>query len=113
MLFMKDEALTAFEKGGVQMKDENKSVAGPVGVINDEQAKQLESASLLTYVYYNGKLQGVSYSKRFALNPDNHINTPVYGMKGREVLAGKQIDLKTLPEGISAFQEALQKNLPP
>jgi hypothetical protein len=46
------------------------------------------------------------------LNPDNNINTPVYGMKGREVLTGKKIDPANLPVGISAYQEMLQKYLP-
>jgi lipid-binding SYLF domain-containing protein len=112
MLFMNDETLTAFEKGGVQMKNENKSVAGPVGAIPAEQTKEIGDAGLLTYVYYNGKVKGVSYSKSFGLNPDNNINTPVYGMKGREVLTGKKIDPANLPVGISAYQEMLQKYLP-
>ena len=112
MLFMSDDALSAFEKGGVQMKDNNKSVAGPVGPIRPEQAKEIAEAKLLTYVYYNGRTQGVTYNKRFALNPDNHINTPVYGMKGREVLTGKKVDPANLPAGISAYQESLQKYVP-
>jgi hypothetical protein len=43
------------------------------------------------------------------LNPDNNINNPVYGMKGREVLAGKQIDPSTVVPGITSFQDALTK----
>jgi lipid-binding SYLF domain-containing protein len=109
MLFMSEQVVDSFEKGGVRMKGENKSAAGPVGTITDQQRKELEGANLLAYVYYNGKLTGISYSKRFGLNPDNKINTPLYGMKGREVLAGKKIDTASLPDGITAYQEALQK----
>jgi len=109
MLFMSEQVVDSFEKGGVQMKGENKSAAGPVGTITDQQRKELEGANLLTYVYYNGKLTGISYSKRFGLNPDNKINTPLYGMKGREVLVGKKIDTASLPDGITAYQEGLQK----
>ena len=112
MLFMSQDAVGWFEKGGVPLKDEKKAVVGPVGMITDEQRKGLDGANLLAYIYYNGKLTGTSYGKRFALNPDNKINTPLYGMKGREVLSGKQIDSASLPEGITAFQDALQKYYP-
>jgi lipid-binding SYLF domain-containing protein len=112
MLFMKEDALGWFEKGGVSLKDEKKAVVGPVGTITDEQRKALDDTNLLAYVYYNGKLTGTSYGKRFGLNPDNKINTPLYGMKGREVLSGKKIDSSSLPDGITAFQESLQKYYP-
>ncbi len=49
------------------------------------------------------------FGKNFLLNPDNKINKPLYGIKGREVLAGQKIDPQTLPAGISTFQEALTK----
>ena len=112
MLFMNQDALGWFEKGGVPLKDEKKAVVGPVGTITDEQRKGLDGVNLLAYIYYNGKLTGISYGKRFGLNPDNKINTPLYGMKGREVLSGKKIDSASLPDGIAAFQEALQKYYP-
>jgi lipid-binding SYLF domain-containing protein len=114
LLFMTKEALDAFEKGGVPLKNEKKAVAGPVGTITDEQRKELEGAQILAYAYYNGSLKGVdfgkSFWKSFGLNPDNKINKPLYGMKGREVLAGKKVETGSLPAGISAFQEALQKH---
>ena len=115
-LFMTNEALSWFEKGGVPLKNEKKALAGPVGKITDEQRKELEGAQILAYAYYNGKLVGTAFGqsfwKSFLLNPDNNINTPLYGMKGREVLAGKKIDPASLPGGISAFQEALRKYWP-
>lgn len=33
-------------------------------------------------------------------------------MKGREVLAGKPVEMSTVPEGITAFKEALEKYYP-
>jgi len=116
LLFMTKDALSWFEKGGVPLKNEKKALAGPVGKITDEQRKELEGAQILAYAYYNGKLVGAAFGqsfwKSFLLNPDNNINTPLYGLKGREVIAGKKIDSASLPAGISAFQEALRKYWP-
>jgi lipid-binding SYLF domain-containing protein len=116
LLFMTKDALSWFEKGAVPLKNEKKALAGPVGVITDEQRKEMEEAQILAYSYYNGKLDGTAFGKSFwksfALNPDNNINTPMYGMKGREVLAGKKVDPSKVPAGISAYQEALQKYYP-
>lgn len=116
LLFMTKEALSWFEKGRVPLKNEKKALAGPVGKITDEQRKELEGAQILAYAYYNGKLVGAAFGqsfwKGFLLNPDNNINTPLYGLKGREVIAGKKIVSASLPAGISAFQEALQKYWP-
>ena len=113
LLFMTKDAVAAFEKGGVQLKGEKKALAGPVGAITDEQRKEMEGAQILAYAYFNGKLKGTAFGKSFwksfLLNPDNNINKPVYGMKGREVLAGKKVATASLPPGITAYQEALQK----
>lgn len=114
LLFMTKDAVAAFEKGGVKLKGEKKALAGPVGIMTDEQRKEVEGAHILGYAYYNGRLKGASFGKSFwkgfALNPDNKINKPLYRMKGREVLAGKTIDAATLPAGIPAYQAALQKH---
>jgi hypothetical protein len=40
------------------------------------------------------------------------INKPMYGLKGREVLAGKPVDISTVPNGLTAFKEALEKYYP-
>ena len=113
LLLMTPEAVAAFEKGGVPLKGAKKALAGPVGVITDEQRKELEGAHILAYAYFNGKLKGAAFGnsfwKDFLLNPDNNINKPVYGMKGREVLVGKKVDAAGLPAGILAYQEALQQ----
>ena len=113
LLFLTKDAVAAFEKGGVPLKGERKALAGPIGAITDEQRKELEGAHILAYAYYNGKMKGAAFGnsfwKNFILNPDNKINKPLYGVKGREVLAGKKVDPASLPAGITSYQEALQK----
>lgn len=113
LIFMTKDAVAAFEKGGVKLKGEKKAIAGPVGTITGEQKKELAGAQILAYSYYNGRLNGNALGKgffsNFGLNPDNNINRPLYGMKGREVLAGKKVNTASLPAGITAFQEALEK----
>ena len=112
LLFMTDDAVDAFEKGGVKLKGERKALAGPVGSITEEQRKEIEGARILAYAY-NGRLTGTTFGKsswkKFMLNPDNNINKPLYGMKGREVLAGKEIKTSNIPDGIPAFKQALEK----
>ncbi|HEU4391141.1 MAG TPA: lipid-binding SYLF domain-containing protein [Blastocatellia bacterium] len=113
LLFMSKDAVARFEKGGLQLESETKALAGPVGAITDGQRRELEGAQILAYSYFNGNLKGATFErsfwKRFVLDPDNNINTPLYGMKGREVLGGKKVDRASLPAGIAAYQEALQK----
>ncbi len=116
-LFMTKDALSWFEKGGVALKGEKKAIAGPVGKITDEQRKEMEGAQILAYAYYNGKLDGKGFGKgfwkKFVLDPDNNINTPLYGMKGREVLAGKKVETPgTIPVEISNYKDALEKYYP-
>ena len=65
LLFMTKEALDAFEKGGVPLKNEKKALAGPVGTLTDEQRKELEGTPILAYAYYNGSLKGVDFGKSF------------------------------------------------
>jgi lipid-binding SYLF domain-containing protein len=113
LLFMTKDSLKWFEKGGVPLKNQKKAVEGPVGSVTDEQRKGLVDVPVLAYAYYNGKLNGkafgTSFWKAFGLNPDNNINTPVYGIKGREVLAGANLTPANVLTGIPAFQEALVK----
>jgi lipid-binding SYLF domain-containing protein len=116
LLFMTKEATSGFEKGGIALKGKRRATAGPVGSINDEQRKLVADSHILAYTYFNGKLTGANFGesfwKKFMLDPDNNINTPLYGIKGREVLAGKPANKVSYPDGISAFQEALQKYFP-
>lgn len=112
-LFMTKDGVAAFEKGGMALKGQKKALAGPIEPLTDEQRKELEGAHILAYAYYNGKLKGTAFGKsswkNFGLNPDNKVNKPLYGLKGREVLAGKKVETGSLPAGIPAYQEALRK----
>jgi lipid-binding SYLF domain-containing protein len=113
LLFMKKDAVSWFEKGGLELKNEKKAIEGPIGQISDVQRKQLEDVQVIAYAYYNGRLDGKAFGssfwKAFGLNPDNNINNPVYGVKGREVLTGKPIDPAKVLPGIASFQDALVK----
>lgn len=113
LLFMNKDAVSWFEKGGVPLKNEKKAVEGPVGTITVEQRKELEHVPILAYSYFNGVLNGTAFGKSFwksfSLNPDNNINKPVYGVKGREVLTGKTMDPAGALTGISAYRDVLIK----
>lgn len=115
LLFMNRETVNWFSKGRVYLKDQKKVIAGPVGTLTEAQKQELAGANIYGYVYSESKLIGTNFGttfKQFLLNPDNNINKPLYGIKGREVLAGKKIDPSTFPAGIAAFQEALRKYYP-
>ncbi|HEY3040058.1 MAG TPA: lipid-binding SYLF domain-containing protein [Pyrinomonadaceae bacterium] len=115
LLFMNKETVNWFSTGRVHLKDQKKAIAGPVGTMTEEQKKELASVNIFGYVYSESKLIGTNFGttfKQFLLNPDNNINMPMYGMKGRLVLAGNQVDASKLPDGIPAFREALQRYYP-
>ena len=111
--FMSKDSLKWFEEGGVPLTNRKKALEGPIKTVTEEQRKQLADAHILAYAYYNGKLDGRSFGtsfwKSFDLNPDNNINKPVYGVKGREVLAGAKIDPANVLSGIPEYQSTLMK----
>jgi lipid-binding SYLF domain-containing protein len=113
LFFMTKDSLKWFEKGGVPLTNQKKALEGPIRTVTDEQRKELADTHILGYAYYNGKLDGKSFGtsfwKSFALDPDNNINNPVYGVKGREVLAGAQIDPAKILSGIPEYQATLIK----
>lgn len=114
LLFLTKDSVQWFEQGGVALTDYKTAEEGPVGSISEQQRKSLIGVPMVAYSYYNGRLSGKGFSssfwKVFALNPDNNINNPVYGLKGREVLAGASVDTAKVLEGISVYQEALVKH---
>ena len=113
LFFMTKDSLKWFEKGGVPLTNRKKALEGPIKTVTDEQRKELADTHILAYAYYNGRLDGRSFGtsfwKSFALNPDNNINNPVYGVKGREVLAGAKIDPANVLSGIPDYQATLMK----
>jgi lipid-binding SYLF domain-containing protein len=113
LLFLSNDARSSFEKDKAEFKGDRAATLGPVGINKDEQNPQAALGQIVAYTYYNGKLNAKNidpaFFRDFVLEQDNNINAPLYGVKGREILAGKKIDPASLPVGISAFQEALQK----
>jgi len=114
LLFMNKDAVLWFEKDKSQFKRDRSAVLGPVNKITEEESKNL--TGILAYTYYNGKLNGndidPDFFKDFLLDQDNNINIPIYGSKAREMLHGPTLDPASLPSGISAFKEALDKHFP-
>jgi len=107
MLFMEDGALMMLKKDGVQLK----AAAGPVGELTDASEKKIRGAAILIYALSDGKLRGIEVeddsTTQSAINSDNNINKAVYGLKAREVLAGKTPAVTTIPPAITEFQNAL------
>jgi len=114
LLFMNKDSVSWLDKDKSEFKGERAARLGPVGVVTGDQIKSLADTQILAYSYYNGKLNASNidpdFFRDFILEQDNNLNTSLYGVKGREVLAGKQID--SLPAGISFFQDALKKYWP-
>jgi lipid-binding SYLF domain-containing protein len=116
LLFMDKDAVSWFQKGVINFSGEKTPLAGPLEPATDEQKMRAVYTHIIAYTFAKDKLLGktleVDFNKGFAIGPNNHINQPLYHLKGPEVLAGKKIDPALLPNGISAFQEALQKYWP-
>lgn len=95
---------------------EKEAKAGPLGSITSDQRSELAKAHIITYADRKGELTArdlrESSARAIGLNQDNHLNQQLYGMKGHEVLAGKKIDPASLPNGIAAFRDVLQKYYP-
>lgn len=115
LIFMGKESVDSLTDGRA-IKFNKVSVSGPVGSITTAQITESANAQILVYDYRKDKLRGISLKGNFfkgvGLVEDNHINTPLYGMKGREVLGVKNApNSSLLPSGILLFQDSLKKNL--
>lgn len=112
LLFMDDKSLEWLDKR-ITLADETQAVAGVVGVMTEEQKSELLGAHMIAYADRKDGLRGVNLKgdllRAIGLDQDNHINHRLYGLKGREILAGKKVDAGALPAGVKDFQEALQK----
>ena len=113
LLFLNKDAVSWFGEGKSKFKSDRAARLGPVGPLTEEQRKDLAGAQILVYTYYNGRVNADNidpdFFKDFIIDQDNNVNKPLYGAKGHEILTGKKVDQASLPAGISAFQEALQK----
>lgn len=110
MLFMDDRILKQFEKDHVKLVGS----AGPVGELTPEQEEKIRGAGIIIYALSDGKLRGIEVedddTTQTGINSDNNINKPVYGLKAREVLAGKTpVGTAEVPSAITEFQNALTK----
>lgn len=112
MLFMNDKAVQWFEKGGFRFRNEKIVFAGPVGDLTTEKQNDIRAANVIAYVADGGELRGIKAESDFldeaAINPDNNINKAIYGIKGREVLAGKEPKWPSVLPLVSDFQNALK-----
>lgn len=111
ILFMTDKAVEAFQKGRIGFKGELAGVAGPLGELNDEKEKSIRAANVIVYTFAGGKVKGVELGSNFfkdaAVNPDNNINKAVYGLKGRDVLSGKEPLRPSVVPTVSGYRDAL------
>ncbi|MGH9908856.1 MAG: hypothetical protein ACRD8U_25130 [Pyrinomonadaceae bacterium] len=86
--------------------------AGPVGELTREKENEIRAASLIAYVAQGGELRGIKAESDFfdeaAINPDNNINKAIYGIKGREVLAGKEPKWPSVLPLVADFQNTLK-----
>lgn len=115
LLFMDKEAISWLQKD-TDLTGEKTPLAGPIEPATDDQKQRAVYTHIIAYTFAKNRLLGktleTTINKGFAIGPDNHINQPLYHFKGADVLAGKEIDPASLPAGIAAFQEALQKYWP-
>jgi lipid-binding SYLF domain-containing protein len=116
LLFMDKDAVSWFQKGAISFSGEKTPMAGPLEPATHDQKMRAIYTHIIAYTFTKDKLLGktleAGLNKEFAIGPNNNINTPLYHMKGQDVLAGKTIDATLLPTGITAFQEALEKYWP-
>lgn len=116
VLFMNEETVKWFQKGALELKKERAGVAGPVGKISPEALTQNLRANIIIYALVDGKLKGMDVEGDFldpaVINPDNHINNAVYGLKGREVLEGKEPKISPTAPGVIVFRDALKEHFP-
>lgn len=116
VLFMNEDTVRWFQKGALELKGLKAGVAGPVGKISPEALTQNLRANIIIYVLVDGKLKGMDVEADFfnpaVINPDNNINKTIYGLKGREVLEGKEPKVSPTTPGVSVFRDALNEHFP-
>lgn len=116
MLFMNREAAGWFQKGRFELGGEKKAVKGEVGALTDEQRAALAKANVILYTVAGGEVSGKGFDSNFfnsfGIGPDNKLNKAVYGVKSREILAGKQPTTKSLPQGVTDFRATMSRLLP-
>jgi lipid-binding SYLF domain-containing protein len=107
MLFMDEDILEQLQKDRLKLK----TAAGPVGEVTPESEKKMRKVHVLMYALSDGSLRGIKVddddTTQSGINSDNNMNKAIYGLKGREVLAGKTPLTAEIPPAITEFQNAL------
>lgn len=108
---MSDKAMEEFQKGNFIFKDAMVGFDGPVGELTTEKENNIREANVIVYAVVDGEVRGLKVDANLlgggAANPDNNINQAIYGLKGREVLAGKTPLWPSVVPAISEYQNAL------
>jgi lipid-binding SYLF domain-containing protein len=116
LLFMNDETVNLFQKGRLELKGNIKAVSGPVGEVTTDRKEEMAKSNIIAYVRSKGELRGISIKSDllngFILNPDNNINKAIYGVKGRDILAGRPMAVQSPPQSVDTFTQFLNKVLP-
>jgi len=67
----------------------------------------------MAYAMRKDGLKGVrlngAFERVITIGQDNHINTPLYGIKGTDILSGKEPTNKSIAPEVFSFQVALKK----
>jgi lipid-binding SYLF domain-containing protein len=107
MLFMGDSVEAQFTKDHINLVGS----AGPVGELTPEMELKTRGAGIIIYALSEGKLRGVSVdddsTTQSGIGSDNHINKAVFGLKARDVIAGKTPLASSVPAEVTEFQKAL------
>lgn len=116
ILFMKKDVLDWFREGRFLFKGLRAGVAGPVGKLTRQADLDMSGIGVIMYMLVDGKLKGMSIDSDLLdgayIDPDNNINKPVYGMKGREILEGKAPKSSPTAPGFTAFRDILNEKFP-
>jgi lipid-binding SYLF domain-containing protein len=111
ILFMSDKAMEEFQKGSFVFKEEMVGFAGPVGALIPEKEKEVRMANVIIYALVEGRVEGFRMDANElgggAANPDNNLNSAIYGLKAREVLSGKAPLWPSVLPSVSEYQNAL------
>jgi lipid-binding SYLF domain-containing protein len=111
ILFMSDKAMEEFQEGNFVFKDEMVGFAGPVGALTPEQEHEIRTANVIIYAVVEGRVEGLRIDANDlgggAANPDNNINNAIYGLKAREVVAGKEPLWPSVLPTVSEYQNTL------
>lgn len=114
LIFMDKQSVDWLSKSLV-LKKEKEARAGILGPLTREQIAELATDThIIAYSIRKDGLRGENLSSGFwkgvGLGEDNNINKGLYGIKGVEVLLGREIASESVPVEVFTFQQALQKH---